>query len=137
VGTIEGTLPVTRKTAREVRQMQKFTGGQEVGAGTYWESGTGRLVEMKKEGVLPGNLESTYSRLPFAVLFVYGIVSGGLYIVFLPVTIIGLSLYLLGSRIFGGVLSQLRTSVSFGWRPTEAYLAGKNRKDKNGSGTKE
>ena len=117
--------------------MQKFTGGQEVGIGTYWESGTGRLVEMKKDGVLPGNLESTYSRLPFAILFVYGIVSGGLYIVFLPVTIIGLSLYLLCRRIFGGVIAQLRTSVSFGWRPTEAYLAGKNRKDKNGNGTKE
>jgi hypothetical protein len=55
----------------------------------------------------------------------------------LPLTIIATSLYLLGIRIFGGVLGQLRTSVSFGWRPTEAYLAGKNRKEKNGNGTKE
>jgi len=117
--------------------MQKFTGGQEVGMGTYWESGSGRLVELTRGGILPGNLGSTYSRVPFAILFLYGIVSGGLYIVFLPVTIIATSLYLLGRRIFGGVLGQLRTSVSFGWRPTEAYLAGKNKKEKNGNGTKE
>lgn len=117
--------------------MQKFTGGQEVGMGAYWESGTWRLVEMKRSGILPGSREATYSRIPFALLFLYVVVSGGLYIVLLPVTIIATSLYLLGRRIFGGVLDQLRTSVSFGWRPTEAYLAGKNRKEKNGNGTKE
>jgi hypothetical protein len=136
-GTQEGTLPGTRKTGREVKEMQKFTGGQEVGMGTYWESRTGRMVEMKKEGILPGNLESKYSRIPFAILFLYAVVSGGLYIVFLPVTIIAVSLYLLGRRVFGGVLGQLRTSVSFGWRPTEAYLAGKNKKEKHSNGTKE
>jgi hypothetical protein len=130
-------LPGTRKTGREVKEMQKFTGGQEVGMGAYWESRTWRLVDMKRAGVLPGSRESTYSRIPFALLFFYVIFSGGLYIVLLPVTIIATSLYLLGIRIFGGVLDQLRTSVSFGWRPTEAYLAGKNRKEKNGNGTKE
>lgn len=117
--------------------MLKFTGGQEVGLGAYRESRTGRLVEMKRAGILPGNRESTYNRIPFVFLFLYVIFSGGLYIVLLPVTIIVTSLYLLGVRIFGGLLGQLRTSVSFGWRPTEAYLAGKNRKEKNGSGTKE
>jgi len=117
--------------------MLKFTGGQEVGMGAYWESGTGRLVEMRRAGILPGSRESTYSRIPFVFLFFYVIFSGGLYIVLLPVTIIATSLYLLGVRIFGGVLGQLRTSVSFGWRPTEAYLAGKNRKERNGNGTKE
>jgi hypothetical protein len=117
--------------------MMKFTGGQAVGIGAYRETSTGRLVEMKRAGILPGDGESTYSRIPFVFLFLYVIFSGGLYIVLLPVTIIATSLYLLGARIFGGVLGQLRTSVSFGWRPTEAYLAGKNRKEKNGNGTKE
>lgn len=116
--------------------MEKFTGGQVVGIGTYWDSRAGRLVEMKREGTLPGDREATYSRMPFAVLFLYGIFSGGLYIVFLPVTIIALSLYLFGQRVFGGILSQLRTSVSFGWRPTEAYLAGKKKNGKSSDGTK-
>jgi len=132
-----GKLDWNPQDRKEVREMQKFTGGQEVGIGTYWESCSGRLVEMKKGGILPGNRETAYSRMPFAALLVYGIVSGGLYIVFLPVTIIGMSLYLLGKRVFGGFASQLRTSVSFGWRPTEAYLAGKNKKEKNGGATKE
>lgn len=117
--------------------MQKYTGGQEVGIGAYWEPRSRRLVEMKRPGMLPGNREATYSRIPFALLFLYVVFSGGVYIVLLPVTIIATSLYLLGRRIFGGVLDQLRTSVSFGWRPTEAYLAGKNRKEKNGNGSKE
>ena len=133
----EKFLPGTRKTGREVKEMQKFTGGQEVGIGAYRESKTGRWVEMKRAGVLPGTRESTYDRVPFALLFLYVVFSGGLYIVLLPITIISTSLYLLGARIFGGVLDQLRTSVSFGWRPTEAYLAGKNRKEKDGNGTKE
>ena len=117
--------------------MEKYTGGQVVGMGTYWDSRAGRLVEMKKEGILPGRPGATYSRVPFAALLLYGIFSGGLYIVFLPVTIIALSLYLFGQRVFGGILSQLRTSVSFGWRPTEAYLAGKKRNGKGSDGTKE
>jgi hypothetical protein len=130
-------LPVTRKTGREVKEMQRFIGGQEVGMGAYWESKTRRLVELKRAGILPGNREATYKRVPFALLFLYVVFSGGVYIVLLPVTIIATSFYLLGRRIFGGVLDQLRTSVSFGWRPTEAYLAGKNRKEKHGNGTKE
>jgi hypothetical protein len=120
-----------------VKKMQKFIGGQEVGMGAYRELRTGRLVELKRAGILPGDRDSTYKRVPFALLFLYVILSGGAYIVLLPVTIIATSLYLLGRRIFGGVLDQLRTSVSFGWRPTEAYLAGKNRKEKQGNGTKE
>ncbi len=117
--------------------MKKHNGGHQVGEGTYWNLSSGSLVEMKDIGILPGDRETAYYRIPFSLLFVGGIFYGGLYIVFLPVTIIVMSVYLMGRKIFGGILDQLRTSVSFGWRPTEAYLAGKNKKEKKNHETKE
>ncbi|MDA8122219.1 MAG: hypothetical protein M0Z38_06610 [Deltaproteobacteria bacterium] len=117
--------------------MKKHSGGHRVGEGTYWNLRNGSLVEFKDIGILPGDEETAYLRIPFALLFLGGIFYGGLYIVFLPVTIIVMSVYLMGRRIFGGILDQLRTSVSFGWRPTEAYLAGKNKKEKKNHETKE
>jgi hypothetical protein len=112
--------------------MQKISGGHLVGEGTYWNLKSGRLVEMKREGILPEEQDAVYCKVPFILLFLWGIASGALYIVFLPVTIIVMSFYLLGRRVFGGAFGQVRTSISFGWRPTEAYLAGKNKKDKKG-----
>lgn len=110
--------------------MKRHIGGNHVGEGTYWNLRNGSLVELKDIGVLPGGGDTAYLRIPFSLLFLGGICYGGLYIVFLPVTIIVMSVYLMGRRIFGGILEQMRTSVSFGWRPTEAYLAGKNKKEK-------
>ena len=114
--------------------MRKISGGHQVGEGTYWNLRSGRLVEMKKEGMLPAEQDAVYCKIPFFLLFLRGIFSGALYIVFLPVTIIVMSFYLLGRRVFGGAFGQVRTSISFGWRPTEAYLAGKNKKEKKGNG---
>ncbi len=57
---------------------------------------------------------------------------GGLYVIFLPLIINIYAMYFLGKRLFGGVMTQARRSVSFGWRPTEAYLAGKGKKRENG-----
>ena len=110
--------------------MQRISGGNQVDEGTYWNMKSGRLVEMKSDGILPGEHGAVYYKVPFVLLFLWGIFSGGLYIVFLPVTIIVMSVYLLSRRVFGGVFGQVRTSISFGWRPTEAYLAGKKRNKK-------
>lgn len=110
--------------------MQKISGGNLVGEGTYWNLKSGRLVELKSEGILPAEQNAVYYKVPFLLLFFWGIFSGALYIVCLPVTIIATSLYFLGRRVFGGAFGQVRTSISFGWRPTEAYLAGKNKKEK-------
>jgi hypothetical protein len=32
---------------------------------------------------------------------------------------------MVGVRVFGNLFLQIRKSVSFGWRPAEAYLSGK------------
>lgn len=112
--------------------MRKFNGGDPVGRGTYWNLRYGNLVDVKKEGVLPGSAGATYYRIPFAVLFLMVLFLGALYVVALPLIVNVMGIYLLGRRILGGVLLQAKRSVSFGWRPTEAYLAGKKKKkDRN------
>ncbi|HYA31204.1 MAG TPA: hypothetical protein VED67_00485 [Thermodesulfovibrionales bacterium] len=46
------------------------------------------------------------------------------YVVSLPFAF----LYALGTAAIGGILGLAGRSASFGWRPTEAYLAGKKKK---------
>ena len=115
--------------------MKRYGGGESVGKGTYWNPWTGRLVQLKGEGVLPGGREKAFYRVPFAVLFFLVLFLGGFYVVLLPLLMVGMGTYMLGRRVLGGLLFQARRSMMFGWRPTEAYLAGKGGKKENGEST--
>jgi hypothetical protein len=53
---------------------------------------------------------------------------GLLYFICLPFIAIGTIVSLLGRKMMVGMMNQTRNLVSFGWRPTEAYLAGKKKK---------
>jgi hypothetical protein len=105
--------------------MTKYSGGDSVGAGMYWNLKSMNVVGLKTEGILPGGEELIYRRLPFFVLFLLMIALGGVYVLFLPVLIICTTIYMVGVRVFGSLFLQMRKSVSFGWRPAEAYLSGK------------
>lgn len=105
--------------------MTRYSGGENVGPGNYWNPKSGKVVEQKKEGILPGGGELTYYRVPFSLLFLLIIGSGGLYVLLLPVLIISSMVYMTSVRVFGSLFLQMRKSVTFGWRPSEAYLAGK------------
>lgn len=84
-----------------------------------------------------GMEDSLYNRLPFGLAMPLGLIVGGLYIIALPLMIAATAVYVVGLKILGAVVSPVQKSVSFGWRPTEAYLAGKNKKEKKGNGTAE
>jgi len=112
--------------------MRRFTGGQSVANGTYWNLKYGGLAEIRDEGVLPGGCDTKYYRIPFVFIPFLALVLGGFYVIFLPIIMITMATYLLGKRIFGGILSQTGRSIYFGWRPTEAYLSGKNKKKEAG-----
>lgn len=105
--------------------MAKFTGGDRVFHGVYWNPGTGGLITVREEDVLPGDDRSVYYRVPFLLLFPLGVILGGVYVAALPLASIGTAAAVLGKRLFGDLLSRAKGGVSFGWRPTEAYLAGK------------
>ena len=57
-----------------------------------------------------------------------GPVAGLVYFICLPFIAIGTIVTLLGSKILVGMMNVTRNLVSFGWRPTEAYLEGKKKK---------
>lgn len=105
--------------------MARFTGGDRVFHGAYWNPGTGGLITVREEDVLPGDDRSVYYRIPFLLLFPLGVILGGLYVAMLPLASIGSAAAVLGRRMFGDFLGRATNAVSFGWRPTEAYLAGK------------
>jgi len=103
-------------------------GGHTVKAGTYWNLANGSRVQMEQEGVLPGDASSRYIKAPAAVMLMAAPVIGLVFAVFLPFIGIAMTLILAGKKLAEGVASAAAGSVSFGWRPIEAYLAGRKRK---------
>jgi len=104
------------------------TGGHTVKAGTYWNMTNGNRVTMEQEGVLPGDASTRYIKAPVAVMLMAAPVIGLVFAVFLPFIGIAMTLKLIGQKLMEGVASAAAGSVSFGWRPIEAYLAGRKRK---------
>jgi len=104
-------------------------GGHKVQAGTYWNLADGNRVDMDQEGVLPGNGHEMYIKAPAAAALAAGPVLGLIFAVFLPFIGITMTLGLIGRKLAEGVVSAAAGSVSFGWRPIEAYLAGRKQKN--------
>ena len=103
-------------------------GGHTVKAGTYWNLTNGSRVQMDQEGVLPGSGQTRYIKAPVAVMLMASPVIGLVFAVFLPFIGIAMTLSLIGKKLVDGVASAAAGSMSFGWRPIEAYLAGRKQK---------
>ena len=104
------------------------TGGHTVKAGTYWNLANGNRVQMEQEGTLPGSGTTRYIKAPVAVMLMAAPVIGLVFAVFLPFIGIAMTLKVIGQKLVESVASAAAGSVSFGWRPIEAYLAGRKRK---------
>jgi len=52
------------------------------------------------------------------------------YVIGLPFIAIATIVTLVGGKLVSGMLSTTRNLVSFGWRPSEAYFAGKRKRGK-------
>ena len=100
-------------------------GGNTVKAGTYWNLANGGRVQMEREGVLPGDGKTRYIKAPAAAMLAAAPVIGLVFAVFLPFIGIAMTLSLIGKKLGQGVTSAAAGGMSFGWRPIEAYLAGK------------
>lgn len=127
--------PESRTAERGFPKMKRYSGGESVGKGTYWNLRYGSLVDLKEAGVLPGGQETVFYRIPFAILFCMVFFLGAIYVILLPLLMIGTGVYVVCRRVLGGLVYQARKSVMFGWRPMEAYLAGKSGKKSNGEST--
>lgn len=129
-GTSEAT-PECRDGGKGDEAMRRYTGGESVDRGTYWNLRYGSLVDLKGPGVLPGERDTVFYRVPFSLLFCMVLGLGAVYVLLLPLLMIGTGIYVVGRRVFGGVVYQARKSVMFGWRPTEAYLSGRKKAKEN------
>jgi hypothetical protein len=104
------------------------TGGHKAKAGTYWNMMTGERVDMEQEGVLPGGKDDRYVKAPAALAVAAGPLLGLVFAVFLPFIGIAMSISLAVRKLGEGLANAAAGSTSFGWRPIEAYLAGRKKK---------
>ena len=118
-----------RKETTHKEGMNMLTkGGHTVKAGTYWNVANGSRVQMEQEGVLPGDGQTRYIKAPVAVMLMAAPVIGLVFAVFLPFIGIAMTLSLVVKKLANAATEAAAGSMSFGWRPIEAYLAGKKRK---------
>ncbi len=110
--------------------MLKARGGHKVGKGTYWNFTNGERIDIENEGILPGDSRTSYYRLPASGILLLGPVIGLVYAVFLPFIGIAMLVKLVAQKVAGGAMSTAPKTASFGWRPSESYMAGKKVKDK-------
>jgi hypothetical protein len=112
--------------------MLTYKSGNKVGKGTYWDLASGQRIDVENETVLIGSESATYLRMPAGMMLVAGPLIGLFYVISLPFIGIATFLAFLAGKVVNGLLSVIGKSLSFGWRPKEAYLSGK-KKNKKGS----
>jgi hypothetical protein len=112
--------------------MTRYKAGQKVGKGTYWDMSNGTRVDIRDEGTLPGDSGSAFTRFPPGVVLLAGPVIGLFYVIAMPFIAVGTIVAMIGRKLLSGLFNLLGNLVSFGWRPSEAHLAGKKGKKKEG-----
>ncbi len=115
--------------------MLRYKAGSKVGKGTYWNFANGERIDVSDECVLPGGKKTVYFRLPATGIIVLGPITGLLYAAFLPFIGIAMLVKVVFQKVASVAFSSARSSASFGWRPSESYLAGQKKKE--GSAEKE
>lgn len=112
--------------------MTTYNGGAAVTFGYYFNRGTCELAAIPKEGgVLPGDSDSRFSRVPVVVLLVAAPILGAMYAIFLPLIGFMLVLQHLGrfaARTAGRASATVLEAVAPAWLPGHAYFADKARK---------
>src|SRR5512142_521500 len=107
--------------------MVKHSAGNRVGKGTYWNFSTGERIDISAEGVLPGGRDDVYYRLPATGIIALAPVLGLLYAAFLPFIGIAMLVKVVIKKVASAVTEPTQRAASFGWRPSESYLAGKKK----------
>ncbi len=117
--------------------MFKHRAGQKVGKGTYWDVMSGQRVDMEQEGILPGGKGALYLKTSSSTILFLGPILGLVYVTIMPIMGVVTILALLIQKVLRKPYRLIKNMVSFGWRPNEAYLSGKNKKKDGNTTTKE
>jgi hypothetical protein len=92
---------------------------------------TGARVDFDHEGTLPGGNGATYLKAPSGAILVLGPILGLAYVILMPIMGIVTALSLMVQKTLGGLFSLGKYIITFGWRPSEAYISGKSKAKKN------
>lgn len=111
--------------------MLTYKSGHKVGKGTYWDLSKGHRIDVEEECSLTGEPSATYLRMPAGMMLLAGPIIGLLYVLCVPFIGIATIMVLTTRKAANGVLSLIGKSLSFGWRPKEAYLSGKKKSKKD------
>jgi hypothetical protein len=106
-------------------------GGHSVRKGTYWDLSKGQRIDIADEGTLPGGEKATYLRMSSGVMLLMGPIIGLLYAILMPAIGIATVAALAMRKVLSGLNNLAAKSISFGWRPKNAYLSGKKKKKKD------
>ena len=102
-----------------------------VSKGTYWDVRKGQRIDIADEGMLPGDETSTYIRMPLGVALLSAPIIGLFYAIVMPVIGIATVATMAVRKVMGGLYDLVAKSISFGWRPKNAYLSGKKKKKRD------
>jgi hypothetical protein len=106
--------------------MKRFTGGETVDAGLYFNVRQLSFKSVDDTGPLPGTGDDVYRRVPMLALLVVGPVLGLVYVLFLPFIGIGMVTWLLGVKVAHMAAGAARETVHVlrpGWQPSMAFLS--------------
>jgi len=109
--------------------MLTYKGGHAVGKGTYWDLASGRRIDVPGQAILAGGETATYVRMPSVVMLISGPFIGLLYAVLMPFIGIATVAALSVRMGLGALYRPAAKTVSFGWKPQNAYLAGKKKQN--------
>jgi hypothetical protein len=108
-----------------------YKGGVHVAQGTYWDIKKGSPIDIGQDSILPGTAEKTYIKASVTTMLMAAPMLGLLFAIFLPFIGIAMAVSMLARRVFGESADVLIRSLSFGWKPIEAYLSGKKKKEED------
>ncbi len=107
--------------------MTKRMGGTAARHGFYWNLGKWQMTMVPKQGgILPGDANDRYLRMPVVGLLVIAPLMGAVYAIFLPFIGFAMLFGFLGKKAVAGVRAGVvgvGATLSSSWRPGEAHLA--------------
>lgn len=107
--------------------MFRYTGGQTVRQGFYWNAAKWDVTLIERQGgELPGGTGERFARVPVVAMLLVAPIMGALYVVFLPFIGVAMVLDFVARRAARAVRAgavALLAAVAPQWRPGEAYLA--------------
>jgi hypothetical protein len=122
--------------------MAKYTGGEKVGGGYYWNTRTWEVEVVGEEGGRLGDPNGArYLKVHFLALFAIVPILGALFLMFLPFIGFALIAYAIAKKIAGAVgrsTTELAATVQpGGFAPGSAYFTGKPGEEKKGEAAKD